>query len=96
MPPPLRLAIRLTPRGGRDAVEGWVRDADGRPCLKVRVAAPPVEGAANAALVKLIARQMKRPGGAVRIAGGDHARIKHLEIDGADEADLHRVFGAPD
>ncbi len=40
---PARLVVRLTPRGGRDAIDGWTRDADGAPCLKVRVSAPPVE-----------------------------------------------------
>jgi hypothetical protein len=91
--PPLRLVVRLTPRAGRDAVEGWGRDENGRPYLKVRVAAPPVEGAANAALETLIARLLKRPKGAVRIAGGEHARLKHLEIEGATQADIQRVFG---
>jgi hypothetical protein len=93
--PPLRLVVRLTPRGGRDAVEGWARDEDGRPYLNARVAAPPVEGAANAALEKLIAKTLKRPRGAVRIVGGDHTRLKHLEIEGVNQADLRRIFGEP-
>ena len=53
--PSARLTVRLTPRGGRDAVDGWTRDADGAPCLKVRVSSPPVEGAANEALERLVA-----------------------------------------
>jgi uncharacterized protein len=93
--PPLRLLVRLTPRGGRDGIEGWARDEDGRPYLKVRVAAPPVDGAANAALEKLIAKTLKRPRGAVQIVGGDHTRLKHLEIEGVTQADLHRIFGKP-
>ena len=48
-----RLAVRLTPRGGRDGVDGWASDPAGRPYLKVRVSAPPVEGKANAALMYL-------------------------------------------
>ncbi len=90
-----RLAVRLTPRGGRDRIEGWARDAAGRAYLKVRVAAPPVDGAANAALVKLIARALRLPAGAVRIAVGESARIKQLEIEGADVAALTAAFGAP-
>jgi len=93
--PPIRLIVRLTPRGGRDAVEGWARDVAGRPYLKVRVAAPPLDEAANAALEKLIAKALKRPRGAVRIVAGEHARLKHLEIDGAAEADLAEAFGTP-
>jgi hypothetical protein len=91
----VRLAVRLTPRGGRDGVDGWGRDDAGRPFLKVRVAAPPVDGQANAALVRLIARALKAPARAVRIAGGETARLKQLEIDGVEAAALERVFGAP-
>lgn len=94
-PPPLRLTVRLTPRGGRDAVEGWARDENGRPYLKVRVTAPPVDGAANAALEKLIAKALKRPKSAVRIVSGEQARVKQLEIDGVDEAELVRLLGEP-
>lgn len=89
-----RLTVRLTPRGGRDAVDGWIRDGDGSPCLKVRVSAPPVDGAANEALERLIAGAMKVPASAVRIVAGHQTRVKRLEIAGADEADVTRVFGA--
>lgn len=89
-----RLVVRLTPRGGRDAIDGWIRDADGAPCLKVRVSAPPVEGAANAALEKLIAATLKVPGGAVKVVAGHQARVKRLEIAGVGEADLARLLGA--
>jgi len=92
---PLRLIVRLTPRGGRDAVEGWARDADGRPYLKARVAAPPLDGAANAALEKLIAKALMRPKGAVRVVAGGQARVKQLEIDGIGQADLDAAFGTP-
>ena len=93
---PLRLIVRLTPRGGRDAVEGWARGADGQAYLKVRVAAPPVDGAANAALAALIARQLKSRGATVRIVAGAQGRLKHLEIEGADPSALRAAFGAPD
>jgi len=93
---PLRLSVRLMPRGGHNAVEGWSRDETGRLFLKVRVAAPPVKGVANAALVAFIAKQLQRPKTAVRIVAGARARIKQLEIDGADAADLARAFGVPE
>jgi len=63
--------------------------------LKVRVSAAPSDGAANAAVVAVIAKALKRPRSAVRIAAGETSRIKRLEIEGADEADLARAFGAP-
>ena len=72
----MRLTVRLTPRGGRDRIEGWAVDADGRAHLKVRVAAPPVDGAANDALVRLIAKALGRPASAVRIVSGDTARTQ--------------------
>mgnify|MGYP002723430092 CR=1 FL=1 len=87
------LAVRLTPRGGRDAVDGWALDADGRPYLKVRVASPPVDGAANAALTAFLAKTLKIPRSAVRLASGETARLKRLELDGVDADDLARAFG---
>ena len=83
----LRLRVRLTPRGGRDRIDGWAADADGSPVLKVRVAAPPVDRAANAALVALLARALDVPKSAVTIAAGETSRVKTIEIDG-DEAVL--------
>jgi uncharacterized protein (TIGR00251 family) len=88
-----RVAVRLTPRGGRDAIEGFAEDGAGRPLLKARVAAPPVEGEANAALIKLVAKALGLPRSAVRIASGESARVKVLEIDGLDEAEVRARLG---
>ena len=90
----IRLTVRVTPRGGRDAVEGWTQDEAGRPILKLRVSAAAAEGAANAAVIKLVAKALKRPKSAVRIAAGDTARVKRLEIDG-EPAELVAAFGNP-
>lgn len=90
----IRLTVRVTPRGGRDAVEGWTQDETGRPMLKLRVSAAAAEGAANAAVIKLVAKALKRPKSAVRIAAGDTARVKRLEIDG-EPAELVEAFGNP-
>jgi hypothetical protein len=89
----LRFVVRLTPRAGRAQVDGWSRDAAGRTFLKVRVAEPPLDGAANTALVRLIAKALDRPASAVRIVSGESARLKQLEIDGVEAEDLVRVFG---
>jgi uncharacterized protein YggU (UPF0235/DUF167 family) len=88
----IRLTVRVTPRGGRDAVEGWMLDEAGRPVLKLRVSAAAAEGAANAAVIALLAKALKRPKSALRIAAGETARVKRLEIDAAPE-DLARAFG---
>jgi uncharacterized protein YggU (UPF0235/DUF167 family) len=90
----MRLAVRVTPRGGRDAIEGWTADAAGRPLLKVRVAAAAADGAANAAVVALVARALGRPKSCVRIAAGRSARVKQLEVEGLDEAELRRRLDA--
>ncbi len=95
MPQPITLIVRLTPRGGRDAIDGWARDEAGRPYLKVRVSAPPLDGAANAALERLIAKTLKRPKGAVHVVAGAQSRVKTLQIDTIDPADLSAAFGEP-
>lgn len=84
---PMRLRVRLTPKGGRDAIEGWWTDAEGRPALKARVAAPPEDGKANNALIGLIARTLDVRKSDVRIASGAASRVKMIEVDG-DEARL--------
>lgn len=89
----MRLAVRLTPRGGRDAVEGWATGADGRPFLKARVAAPPVEGEANAALTVLLAKALGVSKSSVRIAAGQTGRLKQVEVEGLDAAALAAAFG---
>jgi uncharacterized protein (TIGR00251 family) len=77
------LAVRLTPKGGRDAVEGIERLADGRCVLKARVRAPASEGEANAALLVLMARTLGVAPRDVAVVAGATARIKRLRIAGA-------------
>jgi len=91
----LRLTVRVTPRGGRDAVDGWGADEAGRPVLKLRVSAAAAEGAANAAVVQLVAKQLGVPKSCVAIVRGQTARVKQLEISGVGAADLDRAFGRP-
>lgn len=89
----MRLAVRVTPRGGRDAIEGWARDEAGRPVLKLRVAAAATDGAANAAVIALLAKTLKVAKSTVRIVRGETARLKQVEIDGLAEADLKARLG---
>ena len=79
----LVLSVRLTPKGGRDAIEGIEQLANGESVLKVRVRAPPMEGEANAALVKLLVRTLGVPARDVRLVAGLSARVKRLKIAGA-------------
>lgn len=89
----MRLAVRVTPKGGRDGVDGWTLDPEGRPYLRVRVSAPPSDGAANAALIAFLAKALKRPKSALSIVSGETARLKMIEIDGLDDAAADAVFG---
>jgi uncharacterized protein (TIGR00251 family) len=90
-PAGVRLRVRLTPKGGRDAIDGWARNADGRPVLKARVSAPPEDGRANAALVALLATTLDLPRRAVRISAGETSRGKTVEIDGDPGALMARL-----
>jgi uncharacterized protein len=76
------VSLRLTPKGGRDAIDGIATLADGQPVLKVRVAAAPSEGEANAALVRLIAKALRVPPRAVTLTAGASSRLKRLTISG--------------
>src|SRR6187455_1370871 len=76
------LTVRLTPKGGRDAIDGVETLSDGRAVLKVRVHAAPSEGEANAALIKLIAKAVGVPPRDVSLVAGATARIKRLVISG--------------
>lgn len=89
----IRLAVRVTPKTGRDAFAGIVATADGRSALAVRLAAPPVDGAANKALIAFLARSLGVPKGAVRIVSGQTGRLKILAIDGATPDRLSALIG---
>lgn len=81
----MRFRVRLTPKGGRDAIEGWWTDGAGRSALKARVAAPPEDGKANTALIGLVAQTLEVRKADVRIASGAASRLKTIEVEG-DEA----------
>jgi uncharacterized protein len=76
------VTVGLTPKGGRDAIDGIETLADGRAVLKTRVRAAPSEGAANAALIKLLAQACGVPPRDVVISAGAAARIKRVAIAG--------------
>jgi len=74
--------VRLTPRGGRDAIEAIEKRADGRAVLKARVRAVPSDGEANAALCRLVADTLNVAPRDVTIAAGATSRIKRVLIRG--------------
>jgi uncharacterized protein (TIGR00251 family) len=72
-----QIAVRVTPRTGRDEIAGWQDGA-----LHVRLRAPPVDGQANEALRRFLAKQLDVSPSAVEIIGGATARHKRVRIDG--------------
>ena len=72
----LRFTVRLTPRASRDRVDEVI---DG--ILRVRVTAPPVDGAANDALLRLLASELRVPRRDVRLVSGETARQKIVAVD---------------
>ncbi|MBX5158342.1 MULTISPECIES: DUF167 domain-containing protein [unclassified Rhizobium] len=82
----LRLAVRLTPNGGRDAIDGIEADGKGGEThLKARVTAVPEKGKANKALIRLVAGSLRIPKTSVSLISGDTARKKILRIEGDPE-----------
>lgn len=78
----LKVAVRLTPKASRDRVEGGQAEADGGMVLKVSVTAVPEDGKANAALIKLLAKQWRLPKSSIEIVHGATDRRKTLFIGG--------------
>lgn len=82
------LAVRLTPKSSRDAIDG-VKDAGTGAALHARVRAVPEDGKANTALTALIAAELDVAKSAVTVASGTTSRLKSLHISG-DPSDLER------
>ena len=74
----ISVTLRVTPRGGRDEIDGLERLADGRDVLKVRVRAIADGGEANRAVTELLAKALGVPKGRVRIQSGTTSRLSRL------------------
>lgn len=89
-----QLAIKLQPGASADRIDGWDTDPSGRAVLKVRVRARPIEGQANDALVKFLAKALDLPKSAVTLARGSQSRLKMIDIAGLDDAALRARIDA--
>ena len=78
----MTLSLRVTPNAGSDRIEGRELRADGEAVLRLRVAAVPDKGKANAAAVALLAKALGVPKSAIRLVAGETARSKVVEIAG--------------
>jgi uncharacterized protein YggU (UPF0235/DUF167 family) len=77
------IAIRLTPRGGRDALEPARQLADSRSVLSARVRAVPENGEANRALIELVSKTLGCPVRAVQLVSGATSRLKTVRVEWA-------------
>lgn len=84
----VRFAVRVQPRASRSEIVGVHGDA-----MKIRLSAPPVDGAANEALVELIAEVLGVGRRAVRIVSGETSRSKVVEVEGVTAAAVLRLAG---
>jgi uncharacterized protein len=82
LPDGLEIRVRVTPRGGRDAIDGVESLSDGQRVLKVRVRVVPEDGAANEAVRGILAKALRLPVSAVRLNSGAAARVKTFSIAG--------------
>ncbi|MGV1951799.1 DUF167 domain-containing protein [Agrobacterium vitis] len=87
----IRLAVRLTPNGGRDGIDGVDVNANGEAHLKVRVSDVPEKGRANKALIALLAKRLGITKSNISLISGDTSRQKILRIDGDPEDLIGRV-----
>ena len=76
----IRLNVRVTPRARKSAVTGLVEGADGRFAIAVKLAAPPVDGAANQALIAFLAVALGVGRSSVEIVSGEKSRLKTVRI----------------
>jgi uncharacterized protein (TIGR00251 family) len=86
----VRFPVRVQPRASCGAIEGVHGGA-----LKVRLSAPPADGAANEALVELLAEALGVPRRAVRVVAGAASRSKVVEVEGASEARVRSLASRP-
>ena len=83
----ISVALRVTPRGGRDDIDGIETLANGRSVVKVRVRAIAEGGEANRAVMELLAKALGVPKARVRVLSGATSRLKQMAVDG-DPAEL--------
>lgn len=84
----VHLTVRVQPRSSQTAIAGLLDNA-----LKIRLTSPPLNGAANEALVAFLAKQLQRPKSSIKILHGHHNRIKSLWIQGVDEKAVRSSLG---
>ena len=80
--------VRVVPRASKSEIAGIFDGA-----LKIRLASPPVDGAANAELIKLLSKTLGVSKSAIEILGGQSARTKQVKISGVEAEDFLKITG---
>jgi uncharacterized protein (TIGR00251 family) len=88
-----QIAIKVTPRSAKPGIGGWREGADGREELEIRVAEAPADGAANAAIEKLVAKALGLSRSEVTIISGHSSRHKRVGVP-FDLDEIRRRLGA--
>ena len=84
-----RLSVRVQPRASRNAILGWYQNV-----LRVAVTAPPVEGEANQALTRLLARALGVASSGVNVVRGQRSRDKLVRVEGVSDSQLRARLGS--
>lgn len=86
----IEITVRLTPKAKPEEIVG-VRDG----VLLVKVTAPPVDGKANSALCRLLAKRLRVAAGRITVVSGASSRIKRVRVEGIDAVRLREAVGVP-
>jgi len=86
------LHCRVTPKAKKSEILGWVEDGQNRRRLKIKLAAPPVDGKANQALVKFLGKKLGVPRSRIKLISGEKSRLKTVEIVGMDGAEVEGLL----
>ncbi|MEZ5424566.1 MAG: DUF167 domain-containing protein [Pyrinomonadaceae bacterium] len=84
----IEFKVRVIPRASRTEIAGLIEGS-----LKVRLKAPPVDGAANEELVKFLSKKLGVSKGSVEIVAGQTSKTKRLRVVGVTAADLENIIG---
>ena len=85
-----RLSIRVQPRASKNRVAGWIGET-----LKVKLTAPPVEGAANEACLAFLSHLLHIPASRLTVLKGEHSRDKVVRILGMAQNEVYHRLGRP-
>lgn len=79
----MKLAVKVTPGASRSEIIGWEQDPHAGRVLKLRIAAPPVDGKANKEVAAFLAKRLGVPKSSIELLHGDSSRVKLLNIPDA-------------